>query len=363
MSQDDALLALREQIDSVDEDIQALINQRAALAQQVGKAKMAAGEGSVFYRPEREAQLLRRVKARNAGPLSAEDMARVFRSIMSACLALEEPLRVAYLGPNGTFSHGAALKQFGPSMECAPMDAIAKIFREVEAKSAHYGIVPIENSTEGVVNHTLDVFIDSPLKICGEVAMPIHHHLMRRGDDTQPIQRIYSHQQALAQCRDWLDINMHGVEEIAVSSTAYAAKLAAEEQGAAAIASEMAAEQYDLYCVHSNIEDNLENVTRFLALGHETVPPSGYDKTSLLLIIPHISGSLLRTLNPFDEYGINMTFIEVRPCRHKMWDYVFFIDVDGHQEDEAMQKALNALEQKAVLMKVLGSYPKAALEG
>ena len=357
------LLDLRQQIDGIDKEIHSLLSRRAQCASDVAEVKKASGAAEiVYYRPEREAQVLRRVKDRNDGPLNDDDVARVFRAIMSACLALEEPMKVAFLGPAGTFSHGASLKQFGPSMVAMPMQSIDQVFREVSAHSAHYGVVPIENSTEGVVNQTLDMLIDSPLHVCGEVAIPVHQHLLRAPNDDTPLQRIYSHQQAFAQCCEWLNTNLPNVERVSVSSTAYAAQLAAKEPGAAAISGEMAVEEYGVRIEQQNIEDNPENITRFLVIGRKEIPPSGIDKTSLLMVIPHEPGALLDALATFKKHQINMTFIEVRPSRNKMWDYIFFIDVDGHCEEAAMQEALADIKEQAILLKNLGSYPKAVIE-
>lgn len=352
------LLALRERIDALDRDIQTLINERARCAQQVAEVKRAAGETqTVFYRPEREAQVLRQVMARNEGPLSNEEIGRLFREIMSACLALEEPLKIAFLGPEGTFTQAAALKHFGHSVQTVPLRAIDEVFREVEAGSADYGVVPVENSTEGVVNHTLDRFLQSPLTICGEVQLRIHHHLLGLPEGVRAVRRVYSHQQSLAQCREWLALNLPGVETIAVSSNGEAARRVREEPDAAAIAGQSAADVYELPVIAANIEDEPTNTTRFLVIGNQTIPPSGRDKTALLVAAPNGPGLLYRLLEPFARHHLNLTRIESRPSRRGMWDYVFFIDLEGHRDDPAVAAVLNELARETSLLRVLGSYP------
>ncbi|RMG59860.1 MAG: prephenate dehydratase [Gammaproteobacteria bacterium] len=357
------LSQIREQIDAVDAELLKLISRRAELAQEVAHIKQTNGdEGEVaFYRPEREAQVLRQVMSANPGPLPDEEMARLFREIMSACLALERPLTVAYLGPAGTFTQAAALKHFGHSVRTRAQGAIDEVFREVEAGACNYGVVPIENSTEGVITHTLDMFLQSPLKVCGEVELRIHHHLLARSQSLDDIERVYAHQQSLAQCREWLDAHLTGVERIPVSSNAEAARVAAEEPGSAAIAGEAAAELYDLNILAANIEDHPENTTRFLVIGRQEVPPSGYDKTSLLVSAANRPGSLYRLLKPLAEQGVSMTRIESRPSHCVNWEYVFFLDILGHQEEEGVREALAGLEAEAELFKVLGSYPRAVL--
>lgn len=351
---------LRTRIDGLDEEIQALINQRANLVLEIGKAKMRAGAEN-FYRPERETEILAKVLARHAGPLPAEEMARLFREIMSACLALESKLRVAFLGPEGTFTQEAVFKHFGRSVETAALAAIDEVFREVESGSAQFGVVPVENSTEGVINHTLDMFMHSPLKICGEAELRIHHHLLAKGDDWQVAEKIVSHQQSLAQCREWLDANYAGVERVAVSSNAEAARLAAQEPNVLAIAGDSAARIYRLKVIAAKIEDKPDNTTRFLVIGDIETARSGSDKTSLLLSGKNRPGSLYRLLTPLARRRINMTRIESRPSRRTPWEYVFFIDIDGHIKDRRVAQALKLLEREAAFFKLLGSYPKAVL--
>ena len=361
MSEVDRLQALRERIDTLDRQLQILISERAQCAQQVGAIKQAAGATGNFYRPEREAQVLRRVIEANQGPLSSEEMARLFREIMSACLALEEPLKIAFLGPEGTFTQPAELKHFGKSIRSIPLRAIDEVFREVEAGSADYGVVPVENSTEGVVNHTLDMFLQSPLRICGEVQMRINHHLITRVNELTAIRRIYSHRQSLAQCREWLDANLPRIEQIEVSSNGEAALRVRDEVDAAAIAGQGAADIYQLPTLVRNIEDEPNNTTRFLIIGAQPITPSGDDKTALLVASLNRPGALFNLLEPLARNNVSMTRIESRPSRRGMWDYVFFIDLDGHVQDAPVAAALTQLREQASLFRVLGSYPKGVL--
>lgn len=360
-----SLQHIRARIDLLDEQIQTLINERARCAQEVAALKSNVStqdvEAADFYRPEREAQVLRNVMIRNAGPLSSEEMARLFREIMSACLALEQPMKIAFLGPEGTFTQAAALKHFGHSVTIASHATIADVFRDVESRVSHYGVVPVENSTEGIVNHTLDMFMNSPLQICGEVELRIHHNLLGLASNLKAITRVYSHQQSLAQCREWLEENLSGVEHVVVSSNAEAARCAAQEPGAAAIASEAAARIYNLHIIVANIEDEPDNTTRFLVIGQQSPPPSGSDKTSLLLSARNRPGALHHLLEPLSRHGISMTRIESRPSRRGMWDYVFFIDIEGHCQEPTVAQALQELGAEAAMLKVLGSYPGAVL--
>ena len=359
------LETLRDTIDQLDQQIQELINQRAHCAQQVADVKqdaMQEGEKVLFYRPEREAQVLRRVMDRNAGPLGDESMARLFREIMSACLALEEPMTIAYLGPEGTFTQAAAQKHFGHAVKTSPMATIDEVFREVESGSAHYGVVPVENSTEGVVNTTLDSFTHSNVTICGEVELRIHHNLMVGANTREDaITRIYSHQQSFAQCRQWLDAHYPTADRIPVSSNSDAARRMKSEWNAAAIAGEVAAEMYELKVVASNIEDNPHNSTRFLIVGREHVPASGEDKTSIIVSMKNKPGALYELLAPFHEAGIMLTRVETRPSKDGTWAYLFFIDFEGHESTGAIKDCLLRVEKMAVYVKRLGSYPKAVL--
>jgi chorismate mutase/prephenate dehydratase len=361
MSEEQRLQALRERIDTIDEQILQLISARADCAQEVAEVKRAADPQAEFYRPEREAEVLRRILEHNPGPLGNEEMARLFREIMSACLALEQSLRVAYLGPEGTFTQAAVSKHFGQSVAAVPMGSINEVFREVEAKSCQFGVVPIENSSEGVVNHTLDCFLQSPLKICGEVELRIHQHLLSRLDDPRQIKRLYSHPQSLAQCREWLQTYLRDAEHITVSSNAEAARRASREEDSGAIAGEAAASLYQLNILQRNIEDNPENTTRFLIIGHLTARPSGKDKTTLLVSTRNRPGSLYHLLAAFAENNVSLSRIESRPSHCVNWEYVFFLDVEGHRDEPHIQAALAQLEASADLVKILGSYPKAVL--
>jgi chorismate mutase/prephenate dehydratase len=352
---------VRSQIDAIDEKIHALINDRARLAQQVGISKTQEGKTVDFYRPEREAQVLRMAKERNNGPLRDEEVLRLFREIMSACLAQQEPLKVAFLGPEGTFTQAAVLNHFGHSVRGLPLTSIDEVFHEVEAASADFGVVPIENSTEGTVNHTLDRFISSPLTICGEVELRIHHSIMGKMNSLGRIVRICSHPQALAQCRVWLDEHLPDVERVPVSSNAEGARRARDEQGTAAIAGETAAEVYGLKILAAEIEDRPDNTTRFFVLGRKLFTPSGDDRTTLLVSIGHTDspGALQRLLQPLADHRVSMTRIESRPSHKKKWDYVFFIDIEGHADDKHVAKALVELKKRASLFRILGSYPRA----
>lgn len=360
--QDERLLVLRDRIDSLDSDITRLISERASCAMEVAEVKKRNGENALYYRPEREAQVLRRAMERNPGPLTDEEMARLFREIMSACLALEEPIKVAYLGPEGTFTQQASLKHFGHSAVSKPLAAIDEVFREVEAGAVNYGVVPVENSTEGVVNHTLDNFMTSNLQICGEVELRIHQHLMI-SDITrkESITRIYSHAQSLAQCRKWLDSYYPNVERVAVASNAEAAKRVKGEWNAAAIAGDMAAELYGLKILNEKIEDRPDNSTRFLIIGSQAVPASGDDKTSLMVSMRNEPGALHDLLVPFQTHEIDLTRVETRPAQSGNWTYVFFIDFVGHRDSDNVAAALKDVGACASDMKVLGSYPRGVL--
>lgn len=351
---------LRKRIDALDANLLQLISDRANLAIEVGKYKTESGSEN-HYRPDREAQVLNRILERNPGPLTDEEMARLFREIMSACLSLESPLRIAFLGPEGTFTQEAAYKHFGHSVKTLSLAAIDEVFREVEAGHAQFGVVPIENSTEGVVNHTLDMFLQSDLRICGEVSLRVHHHLLSLADGLQSITRVVSHQQSLAQCREWLDTNLPAVEREAASSNAEAARMAAEDKTIAAIAGESAGKIYALGKIAANIEDEPDNTTRFLVIGRLQTQPSGNDKTSLVVSGKNKPGALYELLGPLATRGLNMTRIESRPSRQARWEYVFFLDVLGHADDSNVQDALAALKQEAAFFKLLGSYPVSVL--
>jgi chorismate mutase/prephenate dehydratase len=356
---DQALAELRKQIDSIDDEILDLLNRRARCAQRVAETKSAAGEMDCFYRPEREVEVLCRIAGKNPGPLGQEAVVRFFRELMSECLALEKPLAVAFLGPEGTFTQQAAYKHFGHAIKAVSVPAIDEIFRAVESGACQFGVVPVENSTEGVITHTLDSFLRSPLLIAGEVILRIHHNLMSNLTDLQEVRHVFSHQQSLGQCRGWLDHYLPKVERTGVSSNAEAARLAAVTPNSAAIAGRVAAELYGLGILASNIEDEPDNTTRFLVIGRHPVGPTGNDKTSLLVSTRNYPGALYNTLEPFARYQISMCKIESRPSRRGAWDYVFFIDVEGHQQDPGLAEALKVLEEHVVMLKILGSYPRA----
>ncbi len=357
---------IRAKIDAIDEQLQALISERARLAREVGETKFPNPVGLAntprdYYRPEREAQILRQAVARNTGPLKDEEIVRLFREVMSACLAQQEPLKVAFLGPEGTFSQAAVLKHFGHSVRTLAAPSIEEAFHDVEAGIADFGVVPVENSTEGSVSNTLDMLMTTPLVISGEIELRIRQHLLGRMNSLDQVRKVYSHQQSLAQCRAWLDQRLPGVEQIAVASNAEAARLAAAESGAAAIAGETAAEVYGLELLMANIEDRPDNTTRFVIIGRELARPSGRDKTSLLLSSRHKVGALQELLYPLAQHKVSMTRIESRPSRRGKWDYVFFVDVEGHREDQNLAQALQDLEGAAAWYRVLGSYPAAIL--
>ncbi len=361
MTYEKSLAALRKKIDSIDSDILVLLNRRAMIAQKVAKTKIAKGEDACFYRAEREVEVLRRMKESNEGPLSHQFIVRFYQELMSACLALQKPIKVAFLGPEGTFTQQAAYKHFGHSIEVSPLPAIDEIFRSVESGSADFGVVPVENSSEGVITHTLDSFLNSRLLICGEVALRIHHNLLSNLSELSEIKEVYSHQQSLAQCREWLNRFLPNAKRTSVSSNAEAARLVANMPHSAAIASEVAAGLYKLNIIENNIEDEPDNTTRFLVIGKQGVSNTGSDKTSLLVSTGNQSGALYRILEPFDHYGISMTKIESRPSRRGTWDYVFFIDIEGHREQPKVIQALELLQKSASIFKVLGSYPRAIL--
>ena len=361
MAKKHTLESLRKKIDEIDSLLIKTISERARCAQHVAEVKEDQGD-KAYYKPEREAQVLRLVMEKNEGPLDNEDLARLFRQIMSACLALEQPVKVAYLGPEGTFTQEAALKHFGDSAVSIPQSAIDEVFREVLSGSCDYGVVPVENSTEGVISHTLDSFMDSSLKICGEVELRIHQHFMvGENTDRKNISRVYSHAQSLAQCRQWLNSNFPAIERVAVSSNAEAAKRVQGEWNSAAIAGDMACELYSLEKLHEKIEDNPDNSTRFLIIGREEVPKSGKDRTSVVVSVRNKPGALHDLLEPFQRHNVDMTRLESRPSRNSNWTYVFFIDFEGHIEDQSVSNVLDELNSQVVELKVLGSYPCAVL--
>ena len=353
-----SLQPVRAEIDDIDAQLVELLNRRARCAQRVGEIKARHGEAGFIYRPEREAQVLRRLQSINPGPLSNESVTWFFREVMSACLSLERPLSIAFLGPLGTFSESAATKHFGHAAHLVPQQSIDDVFREVEAGHADYAVVPIENSTEGAIGRTLDLLMTTPLKICGEVVLRIHQHLLSKGAALDTITKVYSHAQSLAQCHEWLNRVLPNAQRIPMGSNAQAAQAAAGEPGAAAIAGEAAAERYQLPVLAANIEDEPNNTTRFVVLGRQDTGPSGRDKTSLIMSAHNRTGALAGLLAPISEGGVSMTRLESRPARHTLWEYVFFVDIEGHREDEKVAAALAELERRAAYLKVLGSYPQ-----
>ena len=353
------LSVVRTEIDTIDAQLLDLLNRRARCAQLVGEIKASHGEAGFIYRPEREAQVLRRIQEINPGPLSNDSVTWFFREVMSACLSLEQALGVAFLGPLGTFSESAATKHFGHAARLIPQVSIDDVFREVEACHADYAVVPIENSTEGAIGRTLDLLMTTPLKICGEVVLRIHQHLLSNETSLDDINTVYSHAQSLAQCHEWLNSSLPNAQRISLGSNAQAAQLAASEAGAAAIAGEAAAERYQLPKLASSIEDEPNNTTRFVVLGRQDSGASGRDKTSLIMSAHNRTGALSTLLAPFSEAGVSMTRLESRPARHTLWEYVFFVDIEGHREDAAVATALAELGRRAAYLKVLGSYPVA----
>ena len=352
---------LRAQIDALDAAILLQLNQRANLARQVGTLKASIGE-PMAYRPEREAQVLRRIKDLNAGPLGDEVVATLFREIMSACLALERPITVAFLGPKGTFSEAATLKHFGMSAQPLPCPSIDEVYRAVESQAADFGVIPVENSTEGAVGRSLDLMPQTPMHICGEVLLRIHHHLLSSTcADYASIKRVMSHGQSLAQCHEWLNLHLPHAERVAVASNAEAARRAALEPGTAAVAGEMAASEYKLNTLAQNIEDEPNNTTRFLVLGDYAPVMSGRDKTSLVLSAPNRAGAVYEMLTPFAKRAVSMSKFESRPSKVAMWEYLFFVDIEGHQAHPDVAAALAELREVAGYVKVLGSYPAAEI--
>ena len=361
MADKDPLADIRERIDEIDAAVQELVSERAECARKVAEIKRDQGDTEHFYRPEREAQVLRKVQQRNKGPLSNDAVSGIFREIMAVCLALEKPLKVAFLGPEGTYTHAAAVKHFGNQIESEPVASIEEVFRLVEAGGANFGVVPVENSSEGVINHTLDLFMKSSLTISGEVELRIRHNLMTNETDTAAIGRVYAHQQTLAQCRIWLDTNLPNAERIAVRSNAEAVIMASEHSQSAAIAGTMAADLYSLPVMYADIEDEPNNTTRFVVIGNYQSPPSGADRTSLLVFAHNKPGSLFSLLEPLARRNISMSNIESRPSRRGVWEYVFFIDIDGHRDEANVAEAIVDIENASAMVTVLGSYPRAAL--
>ncbi|HWA12391.1 MAG TPA: prephenate dehydratase [Burkholderiales bacterium] len=350
------LSKLRARIDAIDQDVLRLVSERATLAHAIGKLKT----DGVVYRPEREAQVLRRIAERNPGPLPAKAVTHLFTEIISACRALEDAFSVAGLGPRGTFSEEAVIKHFGGQTPVVLCPSIDEVFRSVESGAVGYGVVPVENSTEGAVGRTLDLLLSTPLGICGEVLLQVRQNLMSRASSAAEVKRLYSHAQSLAQCNRWLNQHLPGVERVPVSSNAEAARLAAEDACAAAIAGRTAADLYGLTVLAAGIEDDPNNTTRFAVVSQQQVPRSGKDKTSLVMSSRNVPGAMHELLTPLANNKVSMSRLESRPSRTGLWEYVFFVDVEGHQSDENVARALDQMRDKAAFLKVLGSYPVAA---
>jgi chorismate mutase/prephenate dehydratase len=349
------LTQYRTQIDALDDELLQLFNRRAALAQQIGHLK----ENGVVLRPEREAQVLRRLQDRNAGPLGNDAVAQLFTEVMSQCRALEAPLTVAYLGPQGTFTEAAALKRFGSAVQGEPCATIDDVFRAVESGAVQYGVVPVENSTEGAVGRTLDLLLNSNLQICGEVMLQVHQCLLSNENELSLIRKIYSHPQSFGQSQGWLNAHLPHAERITASSNADAARLAAEESYAASVGGVQAAEHFKLKVLAQNIEDDSRNTTRFLVLGKQQVAASGNDKTSLVLSAANRPGAVHELLTPLARHSVSMTKLESRPARSGSWEYVFYVDIEGHRDDARVAAALAELAESAAFVKILGSYPVA----
>lgn len=352
---DEALKALRERIDSIDDSILQLVSERAGIAQQVGHTK----KGEKIYRPEREAQIVRRLREANPGPLSGDVIERLIREVISACRALEQTLRIAYLGPAGTFSQQAVHKHFGHEADALAEADIDACFHAVETGRADFAVVPVENSTEGAIARTLDLIVSSPLKICSEVMLPIHQALMRKHAGMDGIQRVYGHAQSLAQCQKWLGRHLPDAERVSVVSNSDGARRAAAEPDAATLGSASAAELYGLSVIEARVEDEVSNTTRFLVLGKTDAAPSGRDKTSLVMGAHNQPGAVVKLLQPLADAGISMSKLESRPARGSNWEYLFFVVCNGHREDPELAAALREIEARAAFLKVLGSYPAA----
>lgn len=360
MTEHDEIKKLRAGIDEIDENIQRLLNKRVSIAQAIAHQKSNA-QNQDYYRPEREAQILRAIMKRNEGPLSDEAVASLFREIMAATLAAESPITIAFLGPPGTYSQAAAIKHFGKAAQTAALTTVDEVFRAVEKGETNYGVVPVENSIEGVVTHTLDKFLDSPLQISGEVHVRIRHQLLSNAPALDNIEVIFAHSQSLAQCRGWIGVHLPSAKLEPVNSNAEAARIASQQPDSAAIASSYAGELYALNLLAADIEDDPANTTRFLVIGQDSPPASGSDKTSLIVSSKNKPGALHRLLSPFSNYNISMTRIESRPSRQALWEYVFFIDIEGHQDEPNIHNALIELDNEAAFLKILGAYPKSIL--
>ena len=353
---DTRIAELRREIDALDDQLLAAANRRAALAREIGALK----GGAPAYRPEREAEILRRMAGANPGPLPAEAVSGIFRVVISACRGMETTTRVAYLGPEGTFSEQAVRRQFGDSVEARALPSIDDVFRAAESGATQFAVVPVENSTEGAVGRSLDLLVVTPLRICGEIELRVHQNLMAKSADLSAIRRVYSHPQSLGQCAGWLNRNLPQAERVPASSNAEAARLASLEEGAAAIAGEMAAARFGLGILARSVEDDPNNTTRFLVVGMHDAGPSGRDKTSIVCASQNKAGAMYALLEPLARHGVSMSKFESRPSRTGLWEYVFYVDVEGHQSEEKVAKAFAELRDRAAFVKVLGSYPSAA---
>lgn len=356
MAVDDLLKALRARIDAIDDSLLKLLSERAQIAQEVGRTK----RGEKIYRPEREAEIIRRLRQANPGPLSGDSVERLIREVMSACRALEQDIRVSYLGPQGTFSQAAVYKHFGHEVSAQAEADIDACFRAVETGRADFAVVPVENSTEGAISRTLDLIVSSPLKICGEVMLPIHQNLMGKAASLDGIKRVYGHAQSLAQCQNWLARHLPHAERVSVVSNSDGAQRAAEDAAAAALGSEAAAELYGLQIIASRVEDEASNTTRFLVIAPQDAAPSGRDKTSLVMGAHNQPGAIVKLLQPLADAGISMSKLESRPSRSGNWEYLFFVVCEGHREDALLSATLEEIRKRAAFLKILGSYPAAS---
>jgi len=352
----DKIQELRKKIDELDDKIIDLLNQRAKIVIEVGDIKKA--EKLDFHSPNREREILERLTSRNRGPFPQDTLKAVYREILSSSLSLERPLRIAYLGPRATFTHMAGMQQFGLAAQYVPVESIKDVFGEVERGRVDYGVVPVENSTEGVVNYTLDMFIDSDLKITAEIMLEVSQNLMNRSGKLEDIGKIYTHPQVPGQCRQWLEKNVAGIQILDAPSTARAAEMAKDDPGVGAIASEMAAILYGLQIVAKKIEDNPHNFTRFIVISRKPKGKTGRDKTSIMFSIKDKVGALHSMLKPFAEAGINLNRLDARPSGRQVWDYVFFLDIEGHIEEPKVAQAIEQLKKDCMFLKVLGSYPR-----
>jgi len=353
---------IRQKIDSLDNEILQLLNQRAEQAISIAKEKQKQQESDNFYNPEREAQVIRRIQDLNNGPLSDTAITKLFREVMSACLSLEAPLKVSYLGPEGTYTQLAAQKHFGSSVLSMPCSSVEEVFLSVEKRDSHYGVVPVENSTQGIVASTLDMFMKSSLRISGEIEILINHNVLSKSSKIEDVEKIYAHPQSFAQCKNWIEKNCPNIEKINSSSNAEAALIASREKNSAAIASEVASDIYDLNIISKNIEDNHNNSTRFLVVGDRDTQPSGRDKTSIIVSTKNNSGALYELLSPLSKNKVSMTRIESRPSKHNNWEYIFYLDLNGHIKDESIKKATDEIRKEASLYRFLGSYPAALIK-